>query len=58
MRKSQMEQSRENIPEEIYVPQKPIIPMQPIQMYNPIPKLPERVMQNDRQRFGTRFRNK
>ena len=30
IRKSQMEQSRENIPEQIYVPQKPIIPMQPI----------------------------
>ena len=44
-----MEQSRENIPEQIYVPQKPIIPMQPIRMPNPIPKLPERVIQNDRQ---------
>ena len=30
IRKSQMEQSRENISEQIYVPQKPIIPMQPI----------------------------
>ena len=49
IRKSQMEQSRENIPEQMYVPQKPIIPMQPIQMPNPIPKLPERVIQNDRQ---------
>ena len=49
IRKSQMEQSRENIPEQRYVPQKPIIPMHPIQMPNPIPKLPERVIQNDRQ---------
>ena len=47
-RKSQMEQSRENIPEQMYVPQKHIIPMHPIQMPNPIPKLPERVIQNDR----------
>ena len=43
-----MEQSRENIPEQIYVPQKPIIPKHPIQNY-PIPKLPERVIQNDKQ---------
>ena len=49
IRKSQMEQSRENIPEQMYIPQKPIIPMRPIQMPNPIPKLPERVIQNDRQ---------
>ena len=49
IRKSQMGQSRENIPEQIYVPQKPIIPMQPIQMPKPIPKLPERVVQNERQ---------
>ena len=35
IRKSQMEQSRENIPEQIYVPQKPIIQMHPIQMPNP-----------------------
>ena len=40
IRKSQMEQSRENIPKQMYVPQKPIIPT---------PKLPERVIQNDRQ---------
>ena len=44
-----MEQSRENIPEQMYVPQKPIIPMHAIQMPNPIPKLPERVIQNNRQ---------
>ena len=49
IRKSQMEQSRENIPEQIYVPQKPIIPMNPNQISNPTPKLPERVTQNDRQ---------
>ena len=49
IRKSQMEQSRENIPEQIYVPQKSIIPIHPIQMPNPIPKLPEKVIQIDRQ---------
>ena len=49
IRKSQMEQSRENIPEQIYVPQKPIIPMHQIQIPNPTPKLPERLTQNDRQ---------
>ena len=47
--KSQMEQSRENIPEQIYVPQKPIIPIHPNQISNPIPKLPGRVTQNDKQ---------
>ena len=46
IRKSQMEQSRENIPEQTYVPEKPIIPNQ---ISNPTPKLPERVTQNDRQ---------
>ena len=49
IRKSQMEQNRENIPEQIYVPQKPIIPTHPSQISNPIPKLPERVIQNDKQ---------
>ena len=49
IRKSQMEQIRENTPEKIYVPQKPIIPMNPNQISNPILKLPERVIQNDRQ---------
>ena len=49
IRKSQMEQSRENIPEQIYVPQKLIIPMYLNQISNPTPKLPERVTQNDRQ---------
>ena len=48
-RKSQIEQSRENIPEQIYVPQKPIIPMNPNQISNPIPKLPERMIQNEKQ---------
>ena len=47
--KSQMEQSRENIPEQIYLPQKPIIQMYPNRISSPIPKLPERVIQNDRQ---------
>ena len=49
IRKSQMEQSRENIPQQIYVPQKPIIPMYPNPISKSIPKLPERVIQNDRQ---------
>ena len=44
-----MEQSGENIPEQIYVPQKPIIPMHPNQIPSPTPKLPERVIQNDRE---------
>ena len=44
-----MEQSRENIPEQIYVPQKPIIPMYPNQIPNSTPKLPESVIQNDTQ---------
>ena len=49
IRKPQMEQSKENIPEQIYAPQKPIIPIHPNQISNPIPKLPERVTQNDKQ---------
>ena len=49
IRKSQVEQNRENIPEQIYVPQKPIIPKYPNQMPKPIPKLPERVTQNKKQ---------
>ena len=44
-----MEQSRENIPEQIYVPQKPIIPIYPNQISNPTPKLPEKMTQNNRQ---------
>ena len=43
IRKPQMEQSIENIPEQIYVPQKPMIPIHPNQMSNPIPNLSERV---------------
>ena len=49
IRKSQMEQNRENIPEQIYVPQKPIIPKYPNQIPKPIPKLPERAIHNDKQ---------
>ena len=49
IRKSQMEQNRENIPEQIYVPQKPIIPIHPNQMPKPIPKLPEGVIQHEKQ---------
>ena len=49
IRKSKIEQSRKNIPEQIYVPQKPIIPMYPNQISNHTPKLPERVTQNERQ---------
>ena len=49
IRKSQIQQSRENIPEQTYVPQKPIIPMHPNQKPNPTPKLPERVTLNVRQ---------
>ena len=40
-----------NIPEQMYVPQKSIVPMHPNQISNPIPKLPERVTQNDRQTY-------
>ena len=40
-----MEQSRENIPE----PQNPVIPMNPNQISNPILKVPERLIQNNRQ---------
>ena len=47
--KSQMEQNRENISEQIYVPQKPVIPIYPNQMPKPTSKLPERVIYNDRQ---------
>ena len=47
--KSQMEQNRENIPEQIYVPKKPIISIYPNQISKPIPNLPERVVQNEKQ---------
>ena len=44
---------------QIYVPQKPIIPKYPNQTSNPIPNLPERVIQNNKQiDFGFRYRNK
>ena len=49
IRKSQMEQSRENIPEQMYVPQKPIIPNASNSNTKGTPKLPERLTQNDRQ---------
>ena len=49
IRKPQIEQSRENIPEQGYDPQKPIIPIYPNQIANPTPKLTERVTQDDRQ---------
>ena len=48
IRKFKMEQSRENIPEQVYVPQKLIIPTYPNPISNPTPKLPERVIQNHR----------
>ena len=49
IRKSRMEQNRDNIPEQIYVPQKPIIPIYPNQISKPIPNLPEGVVQNEKQ---------
>ena len=49
IRKSQIEQSRENIPKHGYDPQKPIFPIYPNQITNPTPKLPENVTQEDRQ---------
>ena len=39
IRKSQIEQSRENIPEQIYVPQKPIIPIHPNSNIQPHTKI-------------------
>ena len=54
-----IEQSRENISKQGYDPQEPIIPIYPNQVAKPLPKLPERVIQGDRQMdFGIRFRNK
>ena len=44
-----IEQSRENIPKQGYDPQEPIIRIYPNQIAQPIPKLPEKVIQNDRQ---------
>ena len=48
-RKPQIEQGRENIPKQGYDPQEPIIPIFPNQIAKPIPKLTERVTQDDRQ---------
>ena len=48
-RKPQIEQGRENIPNQGYNPQEPIIPIYPNQIAKPIPKLTERVTQDDRQ---------
>ena len=48
IRKSQIGQSRENIPKQGYNPQESKIPIYPNQITKPIPKLTERVRQNDR----------
>ena len=60
IRKSQMEQSRENIPEQMYIPQKPIIPLHPNQnTQTPHQNYQKRVTQNDRQAdLELDFRNK
>ena len=44
-----IEQSRENISRQGYDPQEPIIPIYPNQVAKSLPKLPERVIQDDRQ---------
>ena len=44
-----IEQSRENISKQGYDPQEPIIPIYPNQVAKSLPKLPERVIQDDRQ---------
>ena len=49
IRKPKIEQGGENIPKQGYDPQESIIPIYPNQITKPIPKLTERVMQNDRQ---------
>ena len=49
IRKSNTEQDRENIPKQGYDPQESKIPIYPNQITKPIPKLTERVTQNDRQ---------
>ena len=49
IRKSNIEQGRENIPKQGYDPQESKIPIYPNQITKPIPKLTERVTQNDRQ---------
>ena len=48
-RKSQIEQGRENISKQGYDPQEPIIPIYPNQITKPIPKLTEKVSQDDKQ---------
>ena len=49
IRKSNIEQDRENIPKQGYDPQESKLPIYPNQIAKPIPKLTERVTQNDRQ---------
>ena len=49
IRNSNIEQGRENIPKQGYDPQESKIPIYPNQITTPIPKLTERVTQNDRQ---------
>ena len=44
-----MEQSRENIPKQMYILPKTIMPMYANQIPNPTPKIAERVTQNNRQ---------
>ena len=48
-RKPQIEQGRENIRKQENDPQEPIIPIFPNQIAKPIPKLTEKVTQDDRQ---------
>ena len=48
-RKPQIEQGRENIPKQENDPQEPIIPIFPNQIAKPIPKLTEKVTQDNRQ---------
>ena len=49
IRKSNIEQGRENFPKQVYGPQESKIPTYPNQITKPIPKLTERVTHNDRQ---------
>ena len=48
-RKTQIEQGRDNIPEQGYDPQKPIISIHPNPITKPTPKIIEKVTQDDRQ---------
>ena len=48
-RKTQIEQGRDNIPEQGYDPQKPIISLHPNPITKPTPKIIEKVTQDDRQ---------